>query len=275
MQLTLTNDRLRELIPNVIHEVKGETPLLTKMLPWLDTAKGWTEDNFLGPEFEPAGAIVPIVERIMVYKAFSMAVPSLDLSLSPSGFTVINTDGRAPASKERVERLTASLSSVVDANADLLVTALYGYEEWRGSEMGRWWLATFLPNLNEVFRFRGRGDLLTTYRSMRSLAQRFEQEVEEQYLGSTLGALREGQCLLSDKQELVSMVREAELRYIGFHMRDQKAICPDEHEVWHLIRPVMVRLKYYPDLYRTWDAEMGEKFRPEPFKNDIKGGFYF
>lgn len=274
MELTLTNERLRELIPNVIHEVKGETPLLTKVQPWLDSTVLWLEDNFLG-DIEIPAALSGLVERIVVNRAFSEAVPSLDLSLTPAGFSVISTDGRAPASKERVERLIASLTAMVESGMRQLIFSLYGIEEWRNSDIGKWWLATFIPNLNEVQRYRGQTDILTAYRTMRSQALRFEAEVEEQYLGPVLGTLRRQQYFQTELTPLITMIREAELRYIGYHMRDQKAKCPDEHEVWHLIRPVVERLKYYPDLYRQWDAAMGDKFRPEAFKNDIKGGFYF
>ncbi|WP_363324628.1 DUF6712 family protein [uncultured Duncaniella sp.] len=274
MNLQLTNDRIRELIPNVIHEVKGETPLLDKLRPWLDSAKEWLEQNVIGA-LEPSGQALNLVEKVIVFKAFSLAVPSLDLSLSPSGFAVINTDGRAPASKERVERLIASINSFVDQNLDALVFLLYSYESWRNSDIGQWWLATFIPNLNEVWRFRSMSDVMTTYRTMRSHALRFEQEVEENYLGSVINVLRNQQYFLSDLTPLVSKIREAELRYIGFHMRDQKAKCPDDHEVWHLIRPLLEQLKSYPDLYSRWQAEIGVRFKPEPFKNDVKGGYYF
>ncbi|MFG6385424.1 MAG: hypothetical protein K1V80_02955 [Muribaculaceae bacterium] len=275
MILMLDNERLQELIPNVIHEVKGETLLYNKLRPWLEQAKAWLEQHFLG-DLEPEGQILCDAEKIIVYKAFAMAVPSLDLSLSPSGFTVINTDGRAPASKERVERLIASINSFVDQNLDAFVFRLYSVPAWRTSNMGQWWLATFIPNLNEVWRYRGMSsDTMTTYRIMRSHALRFEQEVEENYLGSVLDELRAQQYYLSEFTPLVSKIREAELRYIGFHMRDQKAKCPDEHEVWHLIRPVLEQMKSYPDIYTRWQAEIGHRMKPEPFKNDVKGGYYF
>lgn len=274
MILMLDNERLLELIPNVIHEVKGETLLYNKLRPWLEQAKGWLEQNFLG-ELEPEGPALSLAEKVIAYKAFAMAVPSLDLSLSPSGFTVINTDGRAPASKERVERLIASINSFADQNLDALVFRLYSYPGWRASNIGQWWLATFIPNLNEVWRFRGMSDTMTTYHTMRSHALRFEQEVEESYLGSVLDELRAQQYYLSEYTPLVSKIRQAELRYIGFHMRDQKGKCPDDHEVWHLIRPVLEDMKSYPDIYTRWQAEMGHRLKPEPFKNDVKGGYYF
>lgn len=273
----MTNERLRELIPNVIHEVKGEKPLLTKLQPWLDSAVLWLEDNFLGRGYAVPEHLYPLAEKIAVQKAFAETVPSLDVALSPAGFAVINSDGRAPASKERIERLVASLNSAVDANAEVLLSKLLEEDDWRDSPMGQWWLGTFIPKLKYAQTpYRGQTPLLDAYRTMRDSALRFEQEVAENYLGeNTLAFLRGEQRYDTGYSELVAMMRRAELRYISNHSRDQKAKCPDEHEVWHLIRPLINTLRLYPKAEAMWQAEMGERFRTEPFKNDIKGGFYF
>jgi hypothetical protein len=277
MDLNLDNTRLRTLIPNIIHEVEGETPLYEKMLPWLTSARLWLEQNVLA-DFQPEGELRTLAEKIIVYKAFSEAVPSLDVTLSPAGFAVINTDGRAPASKERVERLVASLDSFVDANLAALVLELHKFSAWTSSYGGQWFRATFIPHLGYVPQFRRDKDILTTYRAMRDLALRFEQELSESYLGeSFLSDLRsvfpafEG----DGGKDIYEMIVNAELRYISFHLCDQKAKCPDGHEVWHLARPIIAQLNYWPELKAKWEQEMGEKIKVTPFKNTVRGGFFF
>lgn len=276
MNLNLTNERIRELIPNVIHEVKGEISLCDKLTPWINSAENWLVGYILGSDFDVPESLTTLVEKIVVNMAFAEAIPSLDVALSPSGFAVINTDGRAPASKERIERLITSINSFVDANIEVLVDKLLHTPEWVDSSMGLWWRGTFIPSISEAFRFRAQSRLFDTYRSMRSLALCFEREVAALYMGNELMMnLRHQQFTAPENEEIITMIREAELRYISFHLRDQKAKCPDEHEVWHLIRPVIERLKYFPDLHRQWQLEIGDRFKPEPFNNDIKGGFYF
>ena len=49
--------------------------------------------------------------RIVAFDAFRNAIPHLDLILTPNGFGIVNNSSIAPASKERVERLIASLLS--------------------------------------------------------------------------------------------------------------------------------------------------------------------
>lgn len=274
MKLYLTNQRVRELIPNVIHEVKGETTLLDKLQPWLDSAKMWLRDIALADEEIPH-VLTPLVERIVVSRAFASAAPSLDLSLSPNGFSVINTDGRAPASKERVERLIASLNDTAERSLAQLVERLGKVTSWRSSEIGQWWLATFIPDLREVPRFREHAGLMTTYRTMRSIALRFEQGVEEFYLGSLIDKLRKQQGTQKDTEPLVGMIRQAELRYIAAHIHDKETTCPKEHELWHLMRPIMNRLEHFPECYAEWMEGMGSRFTTEPFKNNVKGGYYF
>ena len=277
MKLTLDNERLRLLIPNIIHEVEGETPLFDKLLPWLTSARLWMEEFILG-EFQPENGLYELAEKIIVYKAFAEAVPSLDVTLSPAGFAVINTDGRAPASKERVERIVASLSSFVDANLAVLVRELHRCLEWVASSLGVWFRATFIPEFTDVPGFRTDKDMLTTYKTMRGIALEFERELEEKYLGHDfLGLLRSSFPRFEKVGELdmFDAVRGAELRYISFHLSDRAPKCPEGHEVWHLARPIVARLNYWPELKALWEQEMGEKIKVEPFKNTVRGGFYF
>lgn len=276
MILTLDNTRLRELLPNIIHEVRGESSLYDKILPWLTSARLWLEQNLLG-EFEPQDALYELAEKIIVYKAFALAVPSLDVTLSPAGFAVINTEGRAPASKERVERLVASLSSFVDANLVVLSRELLKSPAWCASPIGVWFRSTFIPDLSDVHRFRGEDDMLTAYRKMRRIALDFEYGLAERYLGREfLKYIRKSFPSGSDAhRDIFEMIHAAELRYIDSHFADTGIPCPDEHEIWHLVRPVIARLNYWPELRSRWSAEMGEIIKVEPFRNNVRGGYFF
>ena len=277
MKLTLDNDRLRTLIPNIIHEVEGETPLYEKLLPWLSSATIWMEQNILS-DYQPEGAIYSLAEKIIVYKAFADALPSLDVTLSPAGFAVINTDGRAPASKERVERLILSLNTFVDANLAVLIRELHHSPEWAGSSIGRWFRATFMPDFDFVTHFRIRPDFLSIYKAMRAVALTFEQKLSELYLGHDfLASLRSSYPKFENEGEagIFDMIQSAELKYLNVHISDKEPVCPTPHEIWYLARPIIAQLNYWPELKEKWLSEMGEKIQVKPFKNSVKGGFYF
>ena len=118
MKLITTNDQLSALLPNIMTVVKGERPLIDKIVPFIDAAEKWLIDNIVSETVfnsisdrqDPSIAKVTMA-RIVAFDAFRNAVPHLDLILTPNGFGIVNNSNIAPASKERVERLIASLLS--------------------------------------------------------------------------------------------------------------------------------------------------------------------
>lgn len=277
MKLNLDNDRLRELVPNIIYEVDGETPLYYKILPWIELARQWLETELIG-NFQPEGELYSFAEKAIVYKSLADAVPSLDVTLTPAGFAVINTDDRIPASKERIERLIASLYSFADDNIEQLCRSLHRQPEWRQSIVGMRFRSSFISDLGFVRRFRRDKDLLSTYKIVRGIVMPFEQELAEKYLG--FGFLRSLYSAYPDfttpgSREIFAILLADGLKYVGRHIDDKAVSCPDGHEVWHIARPVIARLEHWPRLKEQWAQEMGDKSIVEPFKNTVQGGYFF
>lgn len=279
-EITMTNAELRSLIPNVIHEVEGETLLIDKLAPWLESASAWLAANIVGDSFSLPDSLLPNAKKIIVYKAFAEAIPSLDLTLSPAGFAVINTDGRAPASKERVERLIDSLRNFVDANLPPFLASLLKRADWRTSPMGDYWLDTFMLGLDDAQKFKSDKDLLSTYKLMRESALRFQTVLAQEYLGKNLLTAVRAAVYESDSDERSSvwhLLNRAVLKYITYAERGIKGQNehPISHYVWHYAQPILLELRSCESLFHIWEAEMSDKFRVEPFKNTVKGGFFF
>ena len=115
-RLITTDTQLRRYMPNVFATAQGETPLFDKVLPWLETAERWLFQQFIGNTFEPSllamGENEPVrltATCVVAHEAMLRAVPSLDLVLTPNGFGIVSNQNVAPASRERVSRLIASL----------------------------------------------------------------------------------------------------------------------------------------------------------------------
>lgn len=274
----MTNGELRTLVPNVIHEVEGETLLVDKLAPWLASAARWLTDNFVGEDYSMPETLLPLAKNLIVFKAFADAVPSLDITLSPAGFAVINTDGRAPASKERVERLVASLRSFIDSNLPPFILSLLRREDWRDTPMGDYWLSTFMFGLEDANDFKSDKDLLTTFRLMRGKALRFQMALEQFYLGKQL--LREVrsagyESVSDDRAAIWRMLHDAVLKHVTCKNGCQGLGCPDLHELWHFAQPILYELRSCENLYRIWEAEMGARVKVEPYKNTVRGGFFF
>ncbi|MBD5423688.1 MAG: hypothetical protein HDR44_01000 [Allobaculum sp.] len=252
--------------------------LIEKIAPWLDSALDWLNSSVLG-SFDIPDSLRPLAEKIVVFKAFADAIPSLDLTLSPAGFAVINTEGRAPASKERVERLVASLRSSVDANLPPLVAALLRLPEFRESPMGEYWTGVLL-RLEDVQLLDAKGaDLLDFYRLLRKKAEWFQSEAEQNYLGrSVLAALR--QAFFSPDspglpRRAATTMGYALYKFLQSPRGYDSNACPDPHEVWHLMQPVLLEVRSVPALAELWHAEMDETFNVEPFRNTRHGGYFF
>lgn len=82
--------------------------------------------------------LLVLCQRAISLEAFLRVIPRLDLVLTEAGFGVISNEGLAPASKDRIESLTASLRQELDEAKDRIVSFLIKsskYVDWRGTEV--------------------------------------------------------------------------------------------------------------------------------------------
>lgn len=127
-------------------------------------ARGWIVDTLLGREFmaeiEAMDAHEELylhTERLLAYKAYSLAIPKLDLVETANGFAVVNDAKLLPASRDRVAALVSSFeASITQAVGQLLNyledTPQYR-EEWSGSPAFTVLTDSFLPTLREFRRY--------------------------------------------------------------------------------------------------------------------------
>ena len=69
----------------------------------------------------------------------------------PNGFGIVNNQNIVPASKERVERLIATIEKQRDDTIILLLEKLRKKAQWVDSDAGRYWAETLFPNI-ELFQ---------------------------------------------------------------------------------------------------------------------------
>lgn len=268
----ITKDTIGKFIPNVLTEVEGETPLFDKLAPFIVSSRMHLESDILGPDDFLSPAHNELALKIVVAEAFADAAPSLDIVITPSGLGVINTDNLAPASKERVERLIASLRTYVEANRKLLLDICRLYPEWRASERGRYFCASFIYSpkyYEDMPEFEH-----MPFDAARRRAIIAEGKLANSYLGRQLmDKLRADFCdgTVGEDHPLVAVVRAAVLAL----MSPAPSVRFDQNRLWHAAEPVLYELSYYPEYYTLWQEEVGDRFGDPGFKNDIKGGFYF
>lgn len=267
--INLTEEVIKNYIPNILTEVEGEIPLAKKLAPYIKSAKQWLETEYLGHDDFLRDSHNDLALKIIVNKAFADAIPSLDLIITPSGMAVINTDNMAPASKERVERLVASLRDYVRANVWSLLDICFTYEDWRRSERGQYFCASFINSPKRC------ADLDMSFEEARRRAIVAEAELAERYLGrEMMNTLRSDYCsgVLADGISLVTLIHNSLIRIIS--LPDSNRVF-DQNRLWHTARPILNELNYHPEYKKLWESEMGDKFNTKGFVNNVKGGFFF
>lgn len=194
MATLIPNDQqLRELIPNVFSNVKGETPLFDKIAPFLNSAEQWLITNFCSLKtfnvicgYTDENPIKVTAQRIVVCEALRNAVPSLDLVLTPNGFGVVSNQNIAPASKERVARLISSLAQQRDDLLELFIPMLVGASKWKESEQFAFFSASLFPNIDLASLCGNTANRWEKYLELRPKAIDIEDSLAEEFFSPEL-----------------------------------------------------------------------------------------
>lgn len=275
----LTDEDIYRYIPNVLTEVDGETKLAVKLVPFIATAKQRLERELVG-NLELNYSDNELAMKIVVTEAFIDAIPSLDLILTPTGFGVVNTDNVAPASKDRVDRLIASLRDSAKAQRAALFKRLRTYfyrSSWGSSAVGMRLTSTFLSDLNGV---RISDTEVMSFEEAIKWAGAYEEQMAQNYLGKSLMAsIRSNfhfpwssSSISSTDENIIKLIVTLEEQLIRNRVAPSE--CSDIH-LWPTMKKVINIIKGNTSYNSTWQREMGSTFIPEDFVNDIKGGFYF
>lgn len=188
-RLITSDEQLRRYLPNAFATAQGEPPFFDKVLPWLETAEWWLFQQFIGDTFEPSllamGENEPVrltATCVVAHEAMLRAVPSLDLVLTPNGFGIVSNQNVAPASRERVSRLIASLETSRDNAIEQLITYLFRETEWYDSPTRHWFTATLFPNLDLANLCGFIEHRWANYLGLRSNAITIETEIANDYV---------------------------------------------------------------------------------------------
>lgn len=204
-------ETLRRYIPNVIKEVKGEVPLFDRMRYFLGIAQDWFCRFFAPEEMLDKLDLAP---AIIAAEAFRLAVPKLDVVITPNGFATVGTQNLSPASKMRVDRLAGGLMAERDKAVDLILKVLPTVEGWTQTRQGRWFSATLFQNLDVVAQTGCNERIWDKFMELRPKIIDIEADLAEEWLSAELlDALRSElmQGVLSDKRKRVVVLTQAQI----------------------------------------------------------------
>lgn len=192
--LIITNDtQLRKYLPNAFATVTGESSFYDKVLPWLEATEQWLLKHFIGSDFQSTllalGADVPLRKAaalVVAHETMRNAVPSLDLVLTPNGFGIVSNANVAPASRERVDRLVASLEASRDDAIEQLLALLFQTEGWFNSPVRKWFTTTLFPNIDLADLCGFTAHRWNKYLELRSQAIALEHDIAVEFVSPEL-----------------------------------------------------------------------------------------
>ncbi len=285
MRLIHTNDQLYSLLPNFMTVVKGERPVIDKIVPFIDASEKWLIDNFCPKEIfddiadrpDPSTAKVTMA-RIVAFDAFRSAIPHLDIILTPNGFGIVNNSNIAPASKERVERLINSLLDNRDNEIESLLSLLPKETGWTSSDQGRFFASTMFPNIDVTTRLPkvscGRWE---QYLTVRETLQVMEDFFARQYLSKPLlqvfrDEVQTGAYRSPLHIHACNIIRAIEIRCL--RTPDPTSAMHFEH---YYLTDIVNSIKQKPDDFAEWHAsETAKLYEPAIFENKkCDKGYWF
>ena len=276
-KLINNDDTLRQYLPNVFATVKGEVSLFDKVKVDIDLAENWVIETFVSTKIFDAicgyaddKPIKVITAKLIASEALRRAIPSLDLVLTPNGFGVVSNQNIAPASKERVDRLIASLDDYRDECIGNLLPALGGETQWLTSSQASFFGETLFPDLAITDQVKGNGSKWEKYLEHHSQVIDLEASLAEEWLSPELMSALRSENLRGDltakRSEIVRQVKAQVVGYLRSGSFNSRRLAD-----------IVNRIRENEDDFPEWhQSETSKLFAPPVFRNEKKSkGYWF
>lgn len=276
--LITSDEQLRQYLPNALRTVAGEMSFFDKLSPDLDAAEAWLTLHFIAPsslntlpDDEARELAFTLARRIVVSDALLRCVPQLDLVLTPNGFGIVSNQNIVPASKDRVDRLLASLELVRDRSLQQLLPMLYiaNGGEWYKSDQGHYFASTLFPFLDLAPLLGKRDHIWSTYQDYQPRIVLMEQELADKFISQPLyDRLRH--ALLHNCQSLLEVDLTNRLRSIELSLlRGEPLNIPALHTLVTFIRQ-------NPDEFPEWaSSSTAALYKDQSFNNKKQSSGYW
>lgn len=191
--LITDNATLLKYIPNTLKAVAGETSLYDKIQFHLQQSEAWLTNTFLSTDtlsriktYSDTTPLLHHCRMALAADAMLHAVPQLDLILTPNGFGIVSNSNIAPASKERIERLLASLEKLRDDALAVILTMLPEAHHWTASQQYDYFAATMFPTLDIVTSLGYSDHIWQRYQDIHTQLVGIEQRLESDFFSHEL-----------------------------------------------------------------------------------------
>lgn len=267
MKVAITEDLIRQYLPNTFAVVEGETPLSEKIQCYADRVASLLSQKIVGDaDLSGLDAITIHIERTVIQWAIADALPSLDLVITPAGAGIVSTQEVAPASKERVARLIDFFYRAACSNISALMDMLPHCEQWRSSEVGKKFCGTFMRTPLSIPEGIKPLELIDSFEAEIARRRSFQKKAAIYFLGNeVVRIIADASIGIADNEDyrlLVPLMQRAYFRWA------ESGRPLTRQYLWHALEDVIATAR---------DLGLGELLvQEEPeFENDVKGAFYF
>lgn len=188
-----SNETLLKYIPNTLKAVAGEQSLYDKIQYHLQQSEAWLTNTFVSADtmsriktYSDATPLLHHCRMTLAADAMLHAVPQLDLILTPNGFGIVSTSNIAPASKERIERLLASLEKLRDDALAIILAMLPDAHHWTSSSQYDYFAATMFPTLDIVSQLGYSDHIWQRYQGIHTQLLTIEQRLASDFFSPEL-----------------------------------------------------------------------------------------
>ena len=194
MSILITdNTTLLRYIPNTLKAVAGEASLYDKIQYHLQQSETWLTNTFVSADtmsriktYSDTTPLLHHCRMALVADAMLHAVPQLDLILTPNGFGIVSTSNIAPASKERIDRLLASIEKLRDDALSIVLTMLPDAHHWTSSTQYDYFAATMFPTLDIVTSLGYSDHIWQRYQDLHTQLLTIENRLESDFFSHEL-----------------------------------------------------------------------------------------
>lgn len=270
MKLITNDETLRRFIPHIMREVKGEVPIFDKLAPFLELAEQSFCHHFVPAELLDVGSVRDLASQAVAFEAYRLAIPALDLVLTPNGFATVGTQNLVPASKTRTDRLVGGLLADRDKVLAQLLHILPDIEGWCDSSQGRWFAATLFPTF-DVCRQSGETEQSwAKYQELRPQIIDLEASLSEEWLSPELMSALRSENLRGDlTQQRSEIVRQVQAQITGY-LRGGSF---NSRRLADIVNFIRQRETEFPEWHNSETAKL---FAPPVFRNEKNAkGYWF
>lgn len=288
MNLIQTETALRKYIPNVIQSVKGETPLIDKLTPYLQMAEQWMINEITGDynflcisESVDADMLKQATSKAVVAEALRYAIPSLDIVLTPNGFGIVSNSNIAPASKERVSRLIDMLEAERDNAIRNMLPSLFLDWDWEYTKQHDYFASTLFPNLDICDAIGFPSHQWMKYREVHPLLVEIENFVIRQFIGQEQMDVfrKEAMSPFYTEDTVFKNVFYSLRAYVAQTLKERLAskTTPFVSSPPSTLVDIVNTIKNNPDTFPEWhNTSIAELYKPAVYENKKKDkGYWF